>query len=143
MTMHLTQPYLTTLNTGKRKQKPTKAKLNKWREDHRIFNKENKRYRIPPITFEEYLDTIVYGKKSSKKEFTKLNNNTTLAQERISEFNKKHPSKTTFGSSSSCAKKDAPKYTGDLVKGVATMHKSNAVPVIDDEHMKDLANMRR
>jgi hypothetical protein len=34
-------------------------------------------------------------------------------------------------------------YTGTLVKGIATMHKSNAVPVINDEQAKDLARMRR
>lgn len=142
MTMHLTQPYLTTLNTRKRKQKPTKAKIAQWREEHRLYNKENKRYRIDPITFDEYVD-MVYGKVREKKQFNKLDSKPTLAQERINEYKQKYPSKITFGSSSSCAKKDAPKYTGDLVKGVATMHKSNAVPVIDDQHMKDLANMRR
>ena len=42
-----------------------------------------------------------------------------------------------------CSKKDSIKYTGDLIKGIATMHKSNAIPVIDQEHMKDLAKMRR
>jgi hypothetical protein len=35
------------------------------------------------------------------------------------------------------------KYTGTLVKGIATMHKSNAVPVIDEEQMKDISRMRR
>lgn len=35
------------------------------------------------------------------------------------------------------------KYTGSLVKGIATMHKSNAVPVIDQEYAKQLASMRR
>jgi hypothetical protein len=34
-------------------------------------------------------------------------------------------------------------YTGDLVKGIGQLHKSNAVPVIDEQYMKDLANMRR
>ena len=34
-------------------------------------------------------------------------------------------------------------YTGTLVKGIGTMHKSNAVPVINEEEMKDLARMRR
>ena len=35
------------------------------------------------------------------------------------------------------------KYTGTLIKGVATMHKSNAVPVFNDEQYKDVASMRR
>ena len=41
------------------------------------------------------------------------------------------------------AKSDNPTYTGTLVKGIGTMHKSNAVPVIDEQQMKDLASMRR
>lgn len=35
------------------------------------------------------------------------------------------------------------RYTGSLVKGIGTMHKSNAIPIIDEQHMKDLSNMRR
>ena len=35
------------------------------------------------------------------------------------------------------------KYTGTLIKGVATMHKSNAVPVFNDNQYKDVATMRR
>jgi hypothetical protein len=40
--------------------------------------------------------------------------------------------------------KDKPKvYTGTMMKGIATMHKSNAVPVFTDEQAKDISNMRR
>lgn len=34
-------------------------------------------------------------------------------------------------------------YTGTKVKGIATMHKSNAVPVFSDEEVIDIARMRR
>lgn len=34
-------------------------------------------------------------------------------------------------------------YTGNLIQGVATMHKSNGVPVINKDVAKDLAQMRR
>ena len=34
-------------------------------------------------------------------------------------------------------------YTGDKVKGIGTLHKSNAVPVFSEEEAKDQANMRR
>ena len=34
-------------------------------------------------------------------------------------------------------------YTGTKVKGIATMHKSNAVPVFSDEEAKDISKMRR
>lgn len=40
-------------------------------------------------------------------------------------------------------RKQSMMYTGSLVKGIATMHKSNAVPVIDEEQMKDISRMRR
>lgn len=34
-------------------------------------------------------------------------------------------------------------YTGTLIKGIATMHKSNAVPILDEEQARDVAHMRR
>jgi hypothetical protein len=34
-------------------------------------------------------------------------------------------------------------YTGTKVKGIATMHKSNAVPVFSDQEAIDISNMRR
>ena len=34
-------------------------------------------------------------------------------------------------------------YTGTKVKGIATMHKSNAVPVFSDEEAVDISRMRR
>ena len=40
-------------------------------------------------------------------------------------------------------KKETQKYTGDKVLGIATMHKSNAVPVFSDEQAVDVAKMRR
>lgn len=36
-----------------------------------------------------------------------------------------------------------PKYTGDKIIGIGTLHKSNAVPVFSDKEAKDLATMRR
>ena len=34
-------------------------------------------------------------------------------------------------------------YTGTMVKGIATMHKSNAVPVFSNEEAIDISKMRR
>tara|TARA_E500000081_G_scaffold82337_1_gene83697 strand:- start:545 stop:892 length:348 start_codon:yes stop_codon:yes gene_type:complete len=42
-----------------------------------------------------------------------------------------------------CTKQEPMKYTGTLVKGIATMHKSNAVPVISQQEAEDIAKMRR
>jgi len=41
------------------------------------------------------------------------------------------------------SKPERKEYTGTLVKGIATMHKSNAVPIINDEEAKDISRMRR
>jgi hypothetical protein len=51
------------------------------------------------------------------------------------------PSRDTGGGN---ATMPAPKvYTGTKVLGIATMHKSNAVPVFSDEQAVDISKMRR
>jgi hypothetical protein len=42
-----------------------------------------------------------------------------------------------------CVKKSQHSYTGDKLKGIGTMHKSNAVPIFTDNEAKDIARMRR
>jgi len=42
-----------------------------------------------------------------------------------------------------CTKKTDTLYTGDKIKGIGTMHKSNAVPVFSDEEAIDISKMRR
>jgi len=42
-----------------------------------------------------------------------------------------------------CFKKPSPIYTGTMVKGIGTMHKSNAVPIFSDEEAVAIATMRR
>jgi len=39
--------------------------------------------------------------------------------------------------------KPAPVYTGTKVKGIGTLHKSNAVPIFSDEEAIDISRMRR
>jgi hypothetical protein len=51
------------------------------------------------------------------------------------------PSLVTTGYN--CYKPEKKVYTGTLVKGIATMHKSNAVPIINQEQAEDIAKMRR
>ena len=41
------------------------------------------------------------------------------------------------------AKVESKKYTGTLVKGISTMHKSNAVPILSQDEAKEHAHMRR
>jgi len=42
-----------------------------------------------------------------------------------------------------CTKPEQKVYTGSAIKGIATMHKSNAVPIISDEQAVEIAKMRR
>lgn len=42
-----------------------------------------------------------------------------------------------------CTKRSGNQYTGSLIKGIATMHKSNAVPITSSEEAKEVARMRR
>ena len=39
--------------------------------------------------------------------------------------------------------KATPQYTGTKIRGIGTMHKSNAVPIFSDEDAVDIARMRR
>jgi hypothetical protein len=50
------------------------------------------------------------------------------------------PSLVTPGASTASIHKV---YTGTKVKGIATMHKSNAVPVFSDEEAVEISRMRR
>lgn len=42
-----------------------------------------------------------------------------------------------------CTAQPKQTYTGSMVKGIATMHKSNAVPIFSDQEAVDVAKMRR
>lgn len=40
-------------------------------------------------------------------------------------------------------RKENPVYTGTMIKGIGTMHKSNAIPIFSDEQAVEIATMRR
>ena len=47
------------------------------------------------------------------------------------------------GITGAVATKAPQQYTGTKIKGIGTMHKSNAVPIFTDDDAKDIARMRR
>ena len=59
----------------------------------------------------------------------------------IQDVSEKIPSKVTPGGST--AKKDSTRYTGTLIVGIATMHKSNAVPILNQQEAIEVSSMRR
>jgi len=146
MTMHLAKGF-STLNTRKPQQKKlTRAQQEKLIEEHRAYNKRMKQAgrHNERMSFEEYVDHV-YGKKKGYKK-----------QEHLAPAEvKTYIPKTTgyqretgsyksmdigWGIASRPEKKE---YTGTLVKGIATLHKSNAVPVINQEEAEMISKMRR
>lgn len=81
--------------------------------------------------------------KARKKEYKPLQ----ISQEQLDreakrkEFDEKYPSMNTMRGNT--AKKEPQQYTGTLIKGIAQMHKSNAVPIINKEQAVEVAKMRR
>ena len=98
--------------------------------------------------FEDYLDycfgRIKQPKASDFKNFKTNKPATNWRAEQDKLHREKYPSLPMSAVDNGSGRKvESPKYTGTLIKGIATMHKSNAVPVIDDQHAKDIARMRR
>jgi len=55
----------------------------------------------------------------------------------------RHISSRDTGHTGAVRTKDIPQYTGTKIKGIGTMHKSNAVPIFSDEEAVAIASMRR
>ena len=139
MTMHLMRG-LSTLNSRKPKFKLTKAKEQSWRDDFAIYNRELKRQGVDRITWEQYMDMRLGKSTKAKTSQVRTTFSHTSMHPRYVD-RVVHPSLGIVGGNTD--KRESLKYTGTLVKGIATMHKSNAVPVIDEEQMKDISRMRR
>lgn len=135
--MHLIRG-VCTLNTRKPDFKLTKKKRAEWEFDWMADNKLRKSQGMTKITFDEYCLNRLGKIKLPKPEFKSLSQSSTHPRyvDRVV-----HPSLGVVGGNT--LKREPLKYTGTLVKGIATMHKSNAVPVIDEEQMKDISRMRR
>lgn len=132
MSMHLVGPYLTT--TGKKKGKKKFASAEharkareldeSWKELQKKWGveaeeKKRKRAMSAPSLSGHYSLKIPDGR------------NTTAHIKSVD---------TGLGSATMAPPKV---YTGTKVKGIATMHKSNAVPIFSDEEAVDIAKMRR
>ena len=145
MTMHLAQG-LSTISTKKREVKLTKARTEELRKSWHKHNKEMKRSGMHDMrysNFDDYIDYCFGRKKVDKKKFSTASYTPPKAWCR-DDHRERYPS-VPLGSidSGSCRKVESPTYTGTLVKGIATMHKSNAVPVIDQKQAEEISRMAR
>ena len=149
MTMHLVRG-MTTTNTKKRKSKMTKAKLERLVIQHREHNKRMKQLQCHSnvMTFDEYVD-YVHGRYKPKSKPTASNFewNASGVYRRETEHVPSRGSDTF----SPCTRREPMQYTGERkLVGIATMHKSNMVPVFADDDDKqgkraatEIAQMRR
>lgn len=144
MTMSLARG-LSTLNTKKRKPKKYTVKQQELHEINRIdYNKRMRQIGAhdQQMSSEDYALYIrgQYKPKATKpKTLSRSWADTSYVRETTNR--KQYPSAGT--GIGNCTKKENMQYTGTLIKGIATMHKSNAVPIINQEQAIDIANMRR
>lgn len=144
MSMHLVGPYLTTTNYKKRKVKITRAKQaeldQRWRERNKFLKSMN----LATETFEQFMD-YVHGKriKGPRTVVEPLKPSGPMHRE-----TERIPSlpMSTENMQNACAKREPNVYSGERqLLGIATMHKSNMVPIFADrkETAVEIAQMRR
>lgn len=146
MTMHLVGPYMTTTNYRKPKQKNlTEKQKQKLELDWKEYNKHMRQCHMHNMQFQKFEDYVAYVRgqykfKERKPEPFRPMATTSQTYRRETPH---IPSLNDGRDMTPCLKKEPKKYTGTLIKGIATMHKSNAVPVISNEQAADIAKMRR
>jgi len=144
--MHLAQG-LSTINTKKRKAKKlTQKDIERLQVEWRQHNKSMRRKHMHDLQFEHFEDYVAYTrgqykpKRKEEKEFK-----TYAPSQPPIRNTESYPSlKTSDTIPGACAKRESPQYTGDLIVGIGTMHKSNAVPIMrGTKQAEEIAKMRR
>jgi len=151
-------PAYTTTNYRKRKVKITKAKMTELETRWREHNREMKRRGMHDLRYDTLDDYIKYcygmvkgPSPADRKSFKPKTPERNYFSERDADHKARYPSLmekqvkdgTFCQNGGNGTRQETMKYTGTLIKGIATMHKSNAVPVIDEQHAIDIAKMRR
>ena len=122
MTMHLLPAFVTTTNSRKRKSKATGKQ------------------RLQQLAHQQWIESMTKGKRPDKKVLDKM-----WRTEYTNNMVVDRSSYVSAGmSSGSTAKNDTKVYSGERkLLGIATMHKSNMVPVFAKSDAEDIAKMRR
>ena len=128
---------------GSKKRKPKKLDMKAVELEWRRYNKDMRRKNMHYLQFEELDDYVAYisGKMPKrKKEFVPYE-----ASKSNDRNEPRYPSiKTSDTIPGGTPRKESNKYTGDLIVGIGTMHKSNLVPIMrGTNEAKDIASMRR
>jgi len=131
MSMHLEGPWLSTTGKRKGKQKFASAEhARKARELDESWKELQKKWAVEAEDRKRTRAMIASPLKGSYSLSIPEGRNTTA-----------HIKSVDTGGNA--VLRPSPVYTGTKVKGIATMHKSNAVPVFSDEEAQDISKMRR
>lgn len=143
MTMHLVRG-MTSLNTKKRKKKMSESRLKEIELEWRKYNKDMRRKNMHSLQFanlDDYISYVSGNLKPRKKEFVPyVPPTTTVSKQNYQSVSEKSP---VHGIPDGGRKKERQVYTGDYIVGIATMHKSNLVPVTREQDPVEYATMRR
>ena len=141
MTMHLVRG-MTGLNTKKaKKRKLTAGKIDKYQKQMFAHNKDlrSKGLHDLQMNLDDFIAYCHGEYKAKSKPRTKAKD-WMQAKPYVREQTHVSSIESFAGST---ARPDPKVYTGTLIKGIATMHKSNAVPIIDKKQAEEISNMRR
>ena len=132
MTMHLEGPWLSTTGKRRGKQKFRNAdEARKARELQELWQQNNQAWLKSAPRFSK---SGITGKTFSANEIPSYKPPPGRESPMI-------PSLPFTGDA--CTKGQQQVYTGTKVKGIGTLHKSNAVPIFSDEEAVEIARMRR
>ena len=126
--MHLAHPALTT--SGKRKGK------------QKFRNAEQAR-KARELALEWELKQANWDKLYGKATRSKTTTNKLVVPSVPTHRSTKHIPSVDTGHRGAVTVKQPMQYTGNQIIGIGTMHKSNAVPIFNDEAAKDISKMRR
>ncbi len=149
--MHIEGPWLSTTRTKTKQKKITKAQQEEIERGWRERNSRLKELGLAKETIEQYTEWL-YGKgKKTKSSSLALNSacaktsqktsTTAVPAQPASQHIQENPARPWI--TGPVSTKPSPIYTGTKVKGIGSMHKSNAVPVFSDEEAIDISRMRR
>lgn len=129
MTMHLEGPWLTT--TGKKKGKKKWASAEAKRKHDQL--EEN---------WQELQKR--WGIQAEEKRRRRALESGTYTGPKTEPYRRETPKIASLPfTAGACTKAPDKVYTGDKIKGIGTMHKSNAVPIFSDEEAVEISKMRR
>ena len=148
MTMSLARG-LTTINTKKPKAKKLSQKdMDRLQLEWRQYNKRMRRNNNHSLQFKEFDDYLAYirGEYKSNRKEEKEFKTYAPSQPYVRNTETYRSLETSDKVPGFAAKKESQVYSGERqLLGVATMHKSNMVPIFADnkEQAKEIAQMRR